>query len=156
MKLGFSAKKDGFDCTKWHSTVDDKGKTLVIIKTTQNFIFGGFTKNGWISGSNGRYISDSDAFIFSLRNDKNDRESQKFTVKQGEEGNAIYYHSNFGPIFGFGHDLYLKSDLKTGCTDFGWAYDTPNGITYDTDEAQSYLAGSYDSWIVDEVETYFI
>ncbi|KAJ5069752.1 hypothetical protein M0811_02329 [Anaeramoeba ignava] len=130
MKKGFSAKRDGFNSQNWHKAVDGKGKTLIIIKTKDNFIFGGFTQVGF--NGNTKWINDSNAFIFSLRNDKGDRIPAKFTIKQGKEGSAIYSDLGFGP------------------------YNLPNGITYGTYEAQSYLAGSYNKWVVDELESYFI
>ncbi|KAJ5067735.1 pep-cterm sorting domain-containing protein [Anaeramoeba ignava] len=153
MKKGFSAKRDGFNSQNWHKAVDGKGKTLVIIKTKQNFIFGGFTQVGF-NGDKG-YINDSSAFIFSLRNDKGDRIPAKFTIKQGEEQYAICSVLNYGPLFG-ANDFQLKSNLQPGWSNFGYSYNLPNGITHGTYEAQSYLAGSYNSWVVDEVETYFI
>ncbi|KAJ5079000.1 pep-cterm sorting domain-containing protein [Anaeramoeba ignava] len=165
MKKGFSAKRDGFDCKKWHSICDNKGKTLVIIKTKDNFIFGGFTQVGWTTdeskwseeyGSYG-WIKDWNAFIFSLRNDKGDRKSDKFSVQKGKEEYAVKYHQNFGPEFGnYPADFYVHGNLKTGKSDFGDSYNLPNGITYQSNEARSYLAGSYNSWVVDELETYFI
>ncbi|KAJ5069579.1 pep-cterm sorting domain-containing protein [Anaeramoeba ignava] len=151
MKKGFSAKRDGFNSQNWHKAVDGKGKTLVIIKTKQNFIFGGFTQVGF-NGNTGN-INDSNAFIFSLRNDKGDRIPAKFTIKTPQY--AIYSNYNScGPYFG--NDFYLSSNLQPGYSDFGNSYNLPNGITYGTNEAKSYLAGSYNSWVVDEVETYFI
>ncbi|KAJ5066751.1 hypothetical protein M0811_03095 [Anaeramoeba ignava] len=149
MKKGFSAKRDGFDSENWHKVVDGKGKTLVIIKTKDNFIFGGFTQVGF-NGDTGD-INDSNAFIFSLRNDKGDRIPAKFTYKQNR---AIYSGLIYGPLFGEG--IRLVSNLQPGYSDFGYSYNLPNGITYGTNEAKSYLAGSYKSWVVDEVETYFI
>ncbi|KAJ5073858.1 pep-cterm sorting domain-containing protein [Anaeramoeba ignava] len=153
MKKGFSAKRDGFNSQNWHKAVDGKGKTLVIIKTKQNFIFGGFTQVGF-KHSNGEYSNDSNAFIFSLRNDKGDRIPAKFTIKQGHEGCAIYSNLSYGPVFG--SDFGINSNLQPGYSEFGYNYNLPNGITYGTNEANSYLAGSYSSWVVDEVETYFI
>ncbi|KAJ5080655.1 btb-domain-containing protein [Anaeramoeba ignava] len=155
MKKGFSAKRDGFDSKNWHKAVDGKGKTLVIIKTKDNFIFGGFTQVGF-NGNTG-YINDSNAFIFSLRNDKNNRKPEKFTYKN--DGYAIYSNLSNGAVFGEGsggNDFRLSSNLQPGYSDFGRSYNLPNGITYQSNEARSYLAGSYSSWIVDEVESYFI
>ncbi|KAJ5078891.1 hypothetical protein M0811_04614 [Anaeramoeba ignava] len=130
MKKGYSAKRDGFDCDKWHSICDNKGKTLVIIKTKDNFIFGGFTQIGWTNdkskwreedrNNDYGYIPDSNSFIFSLRNDKGDRNSE-----------------NFG-----GGDIELYSDLQSGDSNFGESYNLPNGIKKGTNEARSYLAGS--------------
>ncbi|KAJ5080678.1 pep-cterm sorting domain-containing protein [Anaeramoeba ignava] len=159
MKKGYSAKRDGFNSQNWHKAVDGKGKTLVIIKTKQNFIFGGFTQVGFKSGDVG-FINDSNAFIFSLRNDKGDRKPEKFTIKQGEEQYAIYSQKGKGPCFGGGYsgnpDIHLNSNLQSGYSNFGNSYNPPNGITYNSNEAKSYLAGSYSSWEVDELETYFI
>ncbi|KAJ5066320.1 hypothetical protein M0811_13699 [Anaeramoeba ignava] len=163
IKLGFSAKRDGFDCKNWHSKVDGKGKTLVIIKTEDNFIFGGFTQVGWTTDrSKWREEDrrDSNAFIFSLRNDKGDRKPEKFSIQKGKEQFSIYFnYSYFGPFFGNGYsafpDFHLEENLKTGWSNFGNSYNLPNGITYKSNEAKSYLAGSYSSWRVDELETYF-
>ncbi|KAJ5077015.1 hypothetical protein M0811_00335 [Anaeramoeba ignava] len=162
MKKGFSAKKDGFNSQNWHKAVDDKGKTLVIIKTKDNFIFGGFTQVGftndrskWSIDNGGYgYIKDSNAFIFSLRNGEGNRNPDKFTIKKGQEKFAIYYHPNFGPTFG--NDIALYSNLQPGYTYFGNHYNLPNGITRGTNEALNYLAGSSNKWVVDELETYFI
>ncbi|KAJ5069726.1 hypothetical protein M0811_02303 [Anaeramoeba ignava] len=154
MKKGFSAKRDGFNSQNWHKAVDGKGKTLIIIKTKQNFIFGGFTQVGF-KHSNGEYSNDSNAFIFSLRNDKGDRIPAKFTIKQPQY--AILSALSNGPTFGYaGHDFNLNSNLQPGYSNIGHSYNLPNGITQGTNEAQSYLAGSYSSWVVDEVESYFI
>ncbi|KAJ5080084.1 pep-cterm sorting domain-containing protein [Anaeramoeba ignava] len=153
MKLGFSAKNDGFNSQNWHKAVDNKGETLIIIKTKENFIFGGFTQVGF-NGNSGK-IYDSNAFIFSLRNDKGDRKPEKFTYKQGKDGYAIYSHLSRGPKFG-ANDFWLNSELQPGYSNIGHSYNPPNGITYNTYQAQSYLAGSYNSWVVDELETYFI
>ncbi|KAJ5069615.1 hypothetical protein M0811_02185 [Anaeramoeba ignava] len=156
MKKGFSAKRDGFDCKKWHSAVDKKGKTLIIIKTTDNFIFGGFTQVGYKYSIGGEWINDPNAFIFSLRNDKGDRKPAKFTAK---EGSAIFSRLSDGPEFGkynTANDFYLYSDLQPGFSNFGYGYNLPKGIKEGTNEANSYLAGSYNKWVVDEVETYFI
>ncbi|KAJ5074924.1 pep-cterm sorting domain-containing protein [Anaeramoeba ignava] len=164
MELGFSAKEDGFDCENWHDICDDKGKTLVIIKTKDNFIFGGFTKVGFTTDkskwnyedekSNCGFIFDRDAFLFSLRNDKNNRKSEKFPIKKYPQNLAITYYPNSGPNFGDG-DFGLNPNLKSGYSNFGRTYNLPNGIKHDTIEANSYLAGSYDQWEVDELETFF-
>ncbi|KAJ5074399.1 pep-cterm sorting domain-containing protein [Anaeramoeba ignava] len=79
---------------------------------------------------------------------------EKFPIKQQKEEYAIYYHLNHGPIFGC--DIYLDSNLQPGCSNFGNSYNLPNGIKYGTNEVRSYLAGSWNKWVVDEVESYFI
>ncbi|KAJ5066103.1 pep-cterm sorting domain-containing protein [Anaeramoeba ignava] len=171
MKKGFSAKRDGFSCQKWHDKCDNQGKTLVIIKTKQNFIFGGFTQVGFTNDkskwkkedrnfANG-YIIDPNSFIFSLRNDKNNRKPEKFSIRQDQQQNAIGYDETEGPSFGeggFGNwpDFHLNINLNSGHSNFGSSYNLPNGIKEETNEAYTYLAGSPKSWVVDELETYFI
>ncbi|KAJ5066666.1 pep-cterm sorting domain-containing protein [Anaeramoeba ignava] len=154
MKKGFSAKRDGFDSQKWHKSCDDKGKTLVIIKTKDNFIFGGFTQVGFKPSKRGIWIQDENAFIFSFRNDKNDRKPEKFPIIEEKKEDAIYSRENLGPLFS--NAIYLNSDLQPGYSNFGYTYNLPDGIEYRTDEARNYLAGSYSEWVVDELETFFI
>ncbi|KAJ5075458.1 pep-cterm sorting domain-containing protein [Anaeramoeba ignava] len=165
MKKGFSAKKNGFDSKTWHNICDDKGKTLVIIKTKDNFIFGGFTQVGWTNdkskwskmnphNSEGGWIQDPNAFIFSLRNDKGDRKEDLFPTQQGKQKYAIFYFYDYGPAFGC--DFVVNSKLQSGNSNFGYNYNLPDGIKFKSKEANSYLAGSENSWIVDELETYFI
>ncbi|KAJ5070083.1 pep-cterm sorting domain-containing protein [Anaeramoeba ignava] len=169
MELGFSAKKDGFDCKKWHDICDNKGKTLIIIKTKDNYIFGGFTSIGFtndnskwrekdINKEHG-FIPDSNAFIFSLRNDKNNRKPKKFSIKKEKEEKAIFYwYSKYGPTFGgnTSADLWVNIKLQSGFTKFGNTYNLPKGIEKRTDESRNYLAGSFNGWEIDELETFFI
>ncbi|KAJ5075870.1 pep-cterm sorting domain-containing protein [Anaeramoeba ignava] len=156
MKLGYSAKKDGFSCNTWHEKVRDKGKTLIIIKTTQNYIFGGFTSIGFQEQNLNAKTPDPKAFIFSLRNNKNDRKPEKFSIKHEHEENAIWNFPREGPHFGSGADFWLNSQLQPGGSYFGYTYNSPPGIKWNTEESNSYLAGSFNNWVVDELETYFI
>ncbi|KAJ5075798.1 pep-cterm sorting domain-containing protein [Anaeramoeba ignava] len=173
MKKGYSGKRDGFFGYKWHNICDDKGKTLVVIKTKDNYIFGGFTQVGFTNDKSkwrkedrkyySGYIKDSNAFIFSLRNDKNDRKPEKFPIKEEEDEKpekfALCYNSSYGPIFGNYYDIYLNSKMQTGKSNFGSTYNLPKGIGYGSDEAKSYLVCSFDkeeAEEVEEVETFFI
>ncbi|KAJ5075772.1 pep-cterm sorting domain-containing protein [Anaeramoeba ignava] len=160
------SQKDGFNSKNWHEKCDNKGKTLVIIKTKDNFIFGGFTEIGWTTDKSKwrkedrehfyGWIPDSNAFIFSLRNDKGDRKPEKFPIKKSREENSVYYHLDAGPSFGNMADIYINPIFQPGYSHFGNNYNLPNGIKYNTNEAKSYLTGSYNKWVVDELETYFI
>ncbi|KAJ5074591.1 hypothetical protein M0811_01222 [Anaeramoeba ignava] len=71
--LIYSAKIDGFDCRKWHDRCDNQENLLVLIKTKDNFIFGGFTQVGFTTdksewendrGYGWGNIPDPNAFIF--------------------------------------------------------------------------------------------
>eukprot|EP01156_Anaeramoeba_ignava_P021901 Anaeramoba_ignava/c19909_g1_i1.p1 GENE.c19909_g1_i1~~c19909_g1_i1.p1 ORF type:complete len:291 (-),score=105.27 c19909_g1_i1:50-922(-) len=152
LQICFSAAKDGFDCKIFHQKCDDRKKTLVLIKTTENFIFGGYTSVGWQKGSNKKKIWDADAFIFSLKNPKNLKPT-KFPISKRREMHAVYYGTQFGPIFG-GNDIYIYGNLKGGHTDFGFSYALPHGIEYSSQDALEFFAGSYKMWKIEELEVY--
>ena len=63
--LLYRATRDGFAASSFHSRCDGRDNTVTIIKTNSNYVFGAYTAAQW-SSSNG-YVSDSTAFIFSLR-----------------------------------------------------------------------------------------
>jgi hypothetical protein len=78
---------------------------------------------------------------------------EKFEVKSSTY--AIYSGSNYGPTFGGGHDIYVRdnSNVYTGSyTYFGASYNLPPGYTYG--QSNSYLAGSYNSWLTTEIEVF--
>ncbi|KAJ5074638.1 pep-cterm sorting domain-containing protein [Anaeramoeba ignava] len=164
MKLGFSAKKNGWQAKDFHNLTDNKGKTLVIIKTIDNFIFGGYTSVGWTTNPDrlsvknpfnqaAGWISDPHAFLFSLKNPAQ-KPPQKFPIRKNEQEYAIYYDdSESGPWFG--RDCGLKKDLHEGFSTFGFKYSLPEGMTANSLESTNFLAGNQ-YWKVEEVESYFL
>jgi len=62
--------RDGFEASTFHAICDGKPNTLTVVKTTTGWIFGGYTSLPW-SSSQG-YKPDSKAFLFSLKNPKNE------------------------------------------------------------------------------------
>ena len=67
-KLLFRATKDGDDNDKFHKKCDNKGKTILIIKTKDNYIFGGFTSDNWNECDGHKKTENT--FIFSLNKNK--------------------------------------------------------------------------------------
>lgn len=65
IKLIYSAIQNGDKITDFHSKCDNKTNTLMIIKTKDNYIFGGYTKVGW-KDVRGADIADDNAFCFSF------------------------------------------------------------------------------------------
>ena len=68
-ELIYRASKDGFGSNHFHSKCDIKPNTLIVIKSTNGNIFGGYTEQDW-AGAN-RLKNDEKAFIFSLVNKDN-------------------------------------------------------------------------------------
>ncbi|KAJ5077165.1 pep-cterm sorting domain-containing protein [Anaeramoeba ignava] len=166
IKLGFSGKRDGFDCHQFHKLCDNKGQTLVLIQTTQRYIFGGFSSVGWnndistwsrcrkdFDGNYFGFISDENAFLFSLKNHLKIPPA-KFPVKNGKEDIALRYHDKYGPTFGL-YDIYIQGNLKNGRTNFGNSYTLPKEIEESQREATAFFAGSFDKWEIEEIEIFF-
>jgi hypothetical protein len=124
---------------------------VTIIKTISNSVFGGFTSALWKFDHD--YGLDAYAFIFSLRRSGNSNK-ERFNITQPNYAKRSYY--NYGPTFGHGHDIYVSDYLNSNeksYNNFGHGYQLPKYLTYDTDEAHSYLAGSY-YWKTSEIEVY--
>jgi hypothetical protein len=150
-RLIYRASRDGFQASSFHSKCDNISNTVTIIKTTSNSVFGGFTSALWKSDY--YYGLDAHAFIFSLRRSGNPNKD-RFNITRPDYAIRSYY--NYGPAFGHGHDIYVSDNSNSNeksYSNFGYAYQLPKNLTYDTDEAHSYLAGSY-YWKTTEIEVY--
>ena len=85
----YRASEDGDQAQNFHALCDNNTNVIVLIKTKDKKIFGGFTSKGFdISNTN---IIDNSAFVFSLDN------KQIYHVKKDK--NAISCYENCGPCF---------------------------------------------------------
>ena len=66
LKKLYQAKVDGDSAQMFHLKCDGVQNTLVIIKSTGNRRFGGFTTKEWKIDNNGGFALDQNAFLFSL------------------------------------------------------------------------------------------
>ena len=105
-KLIFRMSKDGYDCNDFHKYCDNQGPTLILIQTTNNKIFGGFTPLNWKNSGNKIKDPYNQTFIFSLNLNK------KYNLINGDKP-AIKCSKEFGPNFG-NDDIELKINLKEG------------------------------------------
>lgn len=95
-RLLYRASRDGFAASEFHSKCDGKSDTLTVVKTTQQHIFGGYTRAVW--DKSGTYKSDPNAFIFSLVNASDQK--HKLNVSKYSQTHAIFCTSAKGPCFG--------------------------------------------------------
>ena len=157
-KLIYSGSKHGFKSPDFHSRCDSVKNTVTIIKTTDDYVFGGYTDEAW--SSTGGSKKDVNAFLFSLV--KNKVISYK-VMKCIEPEKAIHCQSTYGPIFGTGHlegghDLCIRTpfDKSLNYSNLGRSYNCPGqqhpkgGVST---LCQSYLAGSH-TFQVKEIEVY--
>ena len=87
----YSAKKNGDKCQKFHQFCDNHHNTLIIIKTDNNNIFGGFAGKTWNSWELGRK-KDKKSFLFSLN-------KKKIYNSNPEKKYHLYCSENDGPCF---------------------------------------------------------
>ena len=63
-ELLFRGSRDGLGPQAFHSKCDNKGPTLVLVRSSQGAVFGGFASQPWNSGDS--WISAPGSFLFSL------------------------------------------------------------------------------------------
>ena len=151
--LLYRASIDGFTAHVFHEKCDGKANTVTIIKNNLNYVFGGYTSAKW--SSEGKYCTDPNAFLFSLRRNGVSC-SHKFSIVNVQE--AIFGTSNYGPTFGGGHDIRIfdRSDITTGSyTNFGISYEAYSS-SFEIENSKSFLAGNYYNWLTTEIEVYQI
>lgn len=109
-KLLFRSSRDGLIAENFHLLCDDKQifNNLVIIKSTKDEIFGGYTLGNW---GMEKYRYDKGAFLFNLIKGK------KYEIKEPEY--AVYGGSRFLAVFGNG-DLIITA--KSGSCFFPVSY----------------------------------
>jgi len=67
-KLLFRMSRDGSNCSDFHRLCDNKGETLLLFKTSKNYLFGAYTPLNWTSPASGEVNDSNDnlTFLFSL------------------------------------------------------------------------------------------
>ena len=98
-KLLYRASEHDYLSDSFHEYCDDvKGPTLVIIKSSEGWIFGGYTTQSWAISRIGRLKDDDKAFIFTLKN-PHGVEPTRFMKRKGDRW-AISCNYYYGPAFG--------------------------------------------------------
>ena len=100
----FKMKENGYDSKDFHKYCDNKEPTLILVKTTKDKIFGGFTPLNWKNDKISKIDDSNQTFIFSLNSMKKYDLINKsnFAIRTSE-----------GPYFG-NSDLKIFSDMKNG------------------------------------------
>jgi hypothetical protein len=96
-ELIYKASRDGFHANVFHNRCDNKGPTMTIIRSNNNYLFGGYTSVAWTSIN--RYNNDPNAFLFTLTNPHNIPPT-KYPVQPSMTQNAVKHDPEDGPRFG--------------------------------------------------------
>ena len=135
----FNSSRDGWEIASYREKVFNKGPTLIILKTTQGAICGGYTSKNWDGSS--KFTDDIDAFVFNMTQRYNCNNTQK----------AIYTDSD-GFCFGNGI-LYLTSSTTLNGHNEGGCY-TGKDNYYDIEGDVSPLTNQNNIFTVAELEVY--
>ena len=141
MTLLYRATTNGDSASYFHQYCNGQGYTLTLVRNTKGYRCGGFTSKSWGS-SNGSYINDPNAFLFSL-----EYKEQYFTY---DGTNAIYDYSSYGPYFGNNGDLCISDSCRQNTSSF---CNFPS--SYKGNKSRC-LTGGWGYFKVDELEVYKI
>jgi hypothetical protein len=126
-ELIYKASRDGFNANAFHTRCNNKGPTMTIIQSNNNYLFGGYTSIPWTSDNS--YKNDTTAFLFTLTN-PHDIPPTKYLLNPDKTGNAVNHTSSYGPTFGGGHDIHLanaSNSNKSSYSNFPTAYTDTTG-----------------------------
>ena len=139
--LIYDSERDGDSISTMHKLIDGKGPTLFLIKSDNNYIFGGYAQDNW--NSSGNWLNNASNFIFSVTNNK------KYT-KNNADSNGIYGHNSYF-IFGGGHDIILYDGYCSSNTNYTnlSSYKPGNGM-----QSQHELNGGIKNFKVVKLEVY--
>jgi hypothetical protein len=109
LELIFKMTENGFTAKDFHHYCDNNGSTLILIKTSNGEILGGFTPLNWEATTEvvKKYDELGLTFLFSLTLNKKFDMIKKYTYP------AIRNDANHGPSFGV-DDMLLRSNLREG------------------------------------------
>jgi len=99
----YIASEDGDGADNFHDKCDNKGPTVVIVESTDGYVFGGYTDQSWsFHPSYATSGSSTTSFLFQLRPN-----FSQYNIKDTETETAIYKDRSKGPIFGSWNDLVI-------------------------------------------------
>ncbi len=137
-ELVYKASRDGFDANAFHIRCNNQGPIMTIVRSNNNFIFGGYTAVAWTYAG----VSHKDhtaAFLFTLTNSHNIPPTE-YLINSGNVGNAVYHHGGYGPTFGSDHDLHLATNSNSNNSSY---INFPHGYADTTGKGNNTFTVSY-------------
>ena len=143
--------RDGFEAKTFNRLCDGQGKTLLVIKNTEGWIFGGFTSVTWSSPSEDEFKTDSTVFLFTLTNPS----AKPLKLEVTRQKKAVWHCSSQGPIFGTGPDLIVLDESNADRDSYMYldSYEYPNGLS-EAEGGQFIVGGEDNKFQTSEVEVF--
>jgi hypothetical protein len=154
--LIYQASRDGFRLNDFHSKCDGILNTLMIIKTTDSYVFGGFTSRDWSQVSG--FQADANAFLFSLMNSLNMTARMNVTnpyyaLYKG----PLLYNTNFANDFiGFGQNDIRLNDLSNSQPSFTRQVNISSYELPETTNGSFFIIAGNNSFFSSEIEVYSV
>jgi len=99
-ELIYQGSKDGFEGANFRAKAHGQGPVLVVVTTSEGYIFGGFASEGFSNVKEGSSSnSNSTTFTFSLRNHLDSEPAQFFATNSNNKNAFVqgsYKHVSFG------------------------------------------------------------
>ena len=114
--LLYKKSRDGRSTKNFHAHCDNKGKTLILIETTEGRKFGGVTYDDW--NTNGNWRTNSNDFVFSLDLNKKYNFIGKSCTTVGD--------LNYGFAFGYSRTEQVDICFNNGALEEGISNSSPS------------------------------
>ena len=122
-------KAAGDTSLDFHKASDAKGRTFSVMEATnssgQTWLVGGYNPQSW-SSTDGMHVTMDDsartAFLFNLTSGVMLPQLKQYFNGDGIGKDQTYNNADYGPTFGYGHDLYVPRDLTNGGSSLLYTY----------------------------------
>ena len=143
-QLLWRGSQDGFEAATFHGKCNGKGRTVTVIVSNNDKIFGGYTSLSWQNREN--YAQDTKAFIYSLTH------KAKCATQSGSY--SIYGVSSYGPYFGY-NDIFIYGNCNTRSDNYCESQTGNSTYALPSGADNTFLAGS-NYFTVKEIEVYAV
>jgi hypothetical protein len=144
LRLLYRGSQNGYTSSAFHQRCDTSKNTITVVQNDHGKIIGGYSNHTW--NGTGSYKESYEAFLFSIT------DKEKFHVVKNAK-NAIYAKREFGPTFGFVHDLHICNQ----CNTVNGSYGAINNNCYGSMiRSREQFGGSKTLFLVKEIEVFAV
>lgn len=145
--LCYRASENSFDVKMYHQKCDGKGSWMVLVRSEEGTIFGGFSGESSLKSKDIKWNLSPNNFLFSFSH------RTKHLPNNPQQFANMAYHDSVGPYFC--NDLFINDFANVKSTNYsrkiysniaasselGSCYSLPKNIEYGSEAAQSFLGG---------------